>query len=147
MKTIKLNSVIRNIILSFLITMMIFSFTSCAKKVNFLTSQVVPAARGDVKVKKDNNKNYVIRVHLSNLAEVNRLSPPKQTYVVWLVTDIGLAKNIGQINSSTGFLSKQLTAFFETVSSFKPSKIFITAEDDPSIQYPGTQIILSTDSF
>ena len=44
-------------------------------------------------------------------------------------------------------LSKQLNASFETVSAFKPNKIFITAEDDASIQYPNTQIILSTDRF
>jgi hypothetical protein len=53
-------------------------------------------------------------------------------------------KNIGQINSSSSLLSKRLKGSFETVSSIKPTKIFITAEDDGTIQYPGTQILTTT---
>ena len=125
----------------------LLSFNSCAKNVSFLSSSVVPAARGTVKVKTDNNKNYAIDVSLTDLAEVTRLEPSKLTYIVWMDTDQGLTKNIGQLNSSKGFMSKQLKGTFKTVSSFKPIKIFITAEDDPNIQYPGTQVVLSTDKF
>lgn len=120
---------------------------SCSKKINFLTSPVVPAARGYVKINNDKNKNYVIQIQLLDLAEVQRLQPSKQTYVIWMVTDQDFSKNIGQIKSSTSILSRQLKASFESVSSLKPTKIFITAEDDPSIQSPGTQVVLSTDKF
>jgi hypothetical protein len=51
-------------------------------------------------------------------------------------------KNIGRVNSSN-----KLKVSFETVSSFKPIKIFITAEDDEDVQYPGQQVVLSTDKF
>ncbi len=125
----------------------IFSIASCARKVNFQTSSVVPAARGYVQVKKDNNNNNVIDLHLSGLAEVERLQPSKKTYVVWMLTDQDITKNIGQINSSTGILSKQLKASFKTVSTFIPIKIFITAENDPTIQYPAASVVLSTDKF
>jgi hypothetical protein len=108
---------------------------------------VVPAARGDVKVKKDNNNNYRIQISLDDLAEPKRLEPSKSTYVVWMETANNVTKNIGQINSSTGFLSSKLKASFETVSSSKPTKIFLTAEDDASIQSPGTQVIITTSDF
>jgi len=108
---------------------------------------VVPAAQGTVKVKKDKNSNYKIQIHLVNLAGVSRIQPARQSYVVWMVTSNDETKNIGQINSSSSLLSKKLKASFETVSAVKPVKIFITAEDDAGIQYPGTQVILSTDSF
>jgi hypothetical protein len=108
---------------------------------------VVPAARGDVKVKKDNNNNYRIQISLDDLAEPKRLEPSKHTYVVWMETADNVTKNIGQINSSTGFLSGKLKASFETVSSSKPTKIFLTAEDDASIQNPGTQLIITTSDF
>ncbi|CAH0997954.1 hypothetical protein EMA8858_04089 [Emticicia aquatica] len=141
------STLFRNAFLGVLVTLTIFSFASCAKKINFLISPTVPAARGYVEVKKDNNKNYSIKIHISNLAEVQRLQPPKQTYVIWMVTDENITKNIGQIQSSTNMMSKQLKAAFENVSAFKPTKIFITAEDEANTQYPGTQIILSTDQF
>jgi hypothetical protein len=100
-----------------------------------------------VNIKVDKNKNNVIDVHLTDLAEVQRLQPARQTYVVWMLTDHEITKNIGQIKSSTGMMKKQLKASFETVSSFKPVKIFITAEDNADIQYPGNQIVLETDKF
>ena len=139
--------VIRNLATILVAAATLFFLTSCARKVSFLTSSVVPAAQGTVKVKQDNNKNYDIKIEISNLAEPDRLQPSKKTYVVWMDSDNNEIKNIGQINSSTGFLSSKLKASFETVSSVKPNKIFITAEDDGNIQYPGTQTVLTTTNF
>jgi hypothetical protein len=64
-----------------------------------------------------------------------------------MVTDRDQTKNMGQLNSSRSTFSKQLKGSFKTVSSFKPIKIFITAEDDAGAQYPGTQVILTTNQF
>jgi hypothetical protein len=147
MKIIKVNTLSKNILAGILAAIMLVTFDSCARKVAFLTSSVAPAARGTVKVKKDNNNNYAIQIRLSNLAEVERIQPSRRTYVVWMETGTDATKNIGQISSSTSLLSKRLKASFETVSSIKPTKIFITAEDDAGIQYPGEQVILSTDNF
>ena len=58
MKTQKKNSQIKGILFVIFVVMMIVPFTSCAKKVTFLNSTVVPAAKGLVNVKKDNNQNY-----------------------------------------------------------------------------------------
>jgi hypothetical protein len=118
-----------------------------AKKVGFLSSSIVPAARGYVKVKRDINENYIIQVKISNLAEVNRLQPSKHAYVVWMITDHEITRSIGQIISSTTFLSTKLKASFQKVSSSKPIKIFITAEDEAGAQSPNEQVILTTDRF
>ena len=66
---------------------------------------------------------------------------------MWIVTDRDVTKNIGQIESSTKILSTKLKASFETVSSFKPIQIFITTEDDASVQSPGAQVVLTTNKF
>ena len=147
MKKITLNIISKKILLSLFALMTLISFTSCAKKVAFQTSSIVPAARGDVKIKKDENKNYLIQIELENLAEVNRIEPPKSAYVVWMETDDSSVKNIGQIKSDSKFLSSKLKASFETVTPFKPSKIFITAEDNADVLYPGMQIIMETSNF
>ncbi len=126
---------------------LIFSVSSCAQKMAFAPSSIVPAAQGSVKVKTDSNKNHTIQVDLFNLAEPTKLQPTKQLYIVWMLTDQNETKNIGQIKTSSGTFSKSLKASFQTVTSFKPIKIFITAEDDPNVQVPGWEVILSTDQF
>lgn len=118
-----------------------FLLNSCTRKIAFLTSSASPAARGNVRVKKDKNHNYVIKIDLMYLAEIKRMEPPKHTYVVWLVTEDKANKNIGQLNSSIGTFSKKLKASMETVSAVKPTRIFITAEDDGTVQNPGAQVI------
>ena len=147
MKTSSLKTLAKNTFFIALIATMAFSFSSCATKAHFEKSSVVPAAQGDVKVKKDKNNNYAIKIEISNLAEVDRLQPPRKAYVVWLVSSKEETQNIGQIESSSGTFSSKLKASFETVTSYKPSKIFITAEDDAAILYPSTQVILTTDRF
>jgi hypothetical protein len=124
--------------------LMAVAMTSCSKKVTFQTSSVVPAAQGTVKVKTDKNKNYKVKIDIANLAEPERLSPPRETYVVWMATEQDDARNIGQIKSSKGTFSKGLSASFETVSASKPVKVFITAENDPDTRFPGGVIVLTT---
>jgi len=122
------------------------ALSSCATKASFLTSTVAPAAQGTVAVKQDGNKNYVIKVELSNLAPSNRLTPPMNAYIVWMVATDNSTKNLGQLNTSKNFMSKDLNASFETVSGIKPVKIFITAENEVNAQYPeSSTLILTTD--
>ena len=142
MKTTRLNTLGKNIFLGILTTMVMISFTSCAQKIPFLTSSVAPAAQGYIKVKKDHNKNFRIKVYISDLAEIERIQPTKQTYVVWMVTDRDITKNIGRVSSS-----RNLSGFLETVSSFQPTKIFITAEVDESVLVPGDTVVLTTNRF
>jgi regulatory protein YycH of two-component signal transduction system YycFG len=81
------------------------------------------------------------------MAEAGRLQPPKLTYIVWMVSDDASTMNMGQIKSSVTLLTKRLKASFETTTPYKPTQIFITAEDDPGYQLPGAQIILTTKRF
>jgi hypothetical protein len=147
MKTILIKSALTKIALGVLFLGLLLPMQSCSKKVKFENSPVVPAARGDVKISKNSNKNYVIKIKFDNLAEVDRLDPPKKTYVIWMVTDQQSTKNIGQIKSGSSMMSSKLKADFETATPFKPVKIFVTAEDDGNVEYPGMYTILSTSNF
>lgn len=119
------------------------TFISCSKKIQLENSNIVPAARGEVTVKKDNNNNYNIKLEISYLAEPDRLQPPKKYYIVWLSSDQNnIPLNIGQIVGTS-----RLKIKFESVSSSKPKRIFITAEEDATTQYPSQYIILETDKF
>lgn len=145
MKTLKIYPIARSILFLFLAIIMALTFESCATKTKFARSSIVPAAEGVVSVRQDKNDNYLINVNVSNLADPMNLSPAKNTYVVWMEGEDNETKNIGQIKSTSSFISKSLKGSFETVSSVKPKKIFLTAENDPSVQYPdNVDIILTT---
>jgi hypothetical protein len=137
----------RNIFSIGIIFFLAFSLASCSKKISFQTSSVVPAAEGSVKVKKDNNNNYSIDLNVIRLADPKRLEPSKSTYVVWMETSESGTKNIGSLNTSSSMLSKTLKSSLKTVSPFKPVGIYITAEDNADIQYPGSQVVLRTNKF
>ena len=137
MKLARITTVVCSIL--FVLTLM-----SCSTKLNFLTSAVVPAATGSVKVSSDNNNNYAIKLKVTNLAEPSRLQPKRDLYVVWLVTKDDLTKNIGQLTSSTSFFSSLLEGKLTTVSPYKPDYIFITAENNANIQIPEGTVVLTT---
>lgn len=119
-----------------------FWFTSCSNKTLFLQSSVLPAATGYVEVSRDKSENYIIKINIKNFAGAERLEPSNLTYVVWMVTAREAAVNIGRISTSNN-----LNATFQTISSFRPVKVFITAEEQENARYPGSMVILTTDRF
>jgi hypothetical protein len=143
MKAIQFTIAWKQFVLVVSILLVVITFSSCSNKTIFNTSSIIPAARGDVKVKKDNNNNYTISLELSYLAEPERLQPAKKAYVVWLVgEDTTVPINIGQIVGD-----KKLKVSFNTVSAIQPKKIFITAEDDYTAQFPSYMIVLETNDL
>ncbi len=125
-----------------LFSMIALWFTSCSQKTFFLQSSVLPAAEGYVEVSRDKSDNYIIKIELKNFAGADRLDPANLTYVVWMVTAREAAVNIGRISTSNS-----LKVSFETLSSFRPVQVFITAEEQENARYPGSMVILTTDRF
>ena len=133
----------------FTVTIIFLAFTlmSCSKKLYFEKSTILPQAQGTVKIKKDKNNNYTIDIDIEYLAESARLTPPKEMYVVWAETEANGIKNIGQINSRSGLLGGKLKASTDTRVPFKPTRIFITAEDVGNGSTPAGQTVLTTETF
>jgi hypothetical protein len=125
---------------------LLFSITSCARKAMFVQSAVIPAAKGKVKVKKDGNDNFRINVNVENLPPANELTPARAIYVLWMESSNG-TKNLGQLKTNTGLFSKTYKGSLETTSPYRPYRVFITAEDIPDVQFPGSQMIISTNAF
>ena len=130
----KLDNVKQSIGFGIIISLILLSLCACSKKLSFTTSTVVPAARGYVKIKKDKNENYAIDINIVDLAEVERLQGNNKTYVVWMTSNGENPKNIGQINSDSKRFSNKLRASLHSVSTLKPTSVFITAEQDGNVQ-------------
>jgi len=123
------------------------AMSSCATKMAFSTSPIVPAAEGSVKIKKDDNNNYKIELKVKQLAEPDRLIPSKSKYVVWMVTKHDGTKNLGQLKTDSGLFSNALKSLLTTVTPFKPTGFLITAEDEADVHFPGPQVVLRTGSL
>lgn len=114
--------------------------SSCHSSMNFLASSAVPAATGKVQIKRDKNENYLIKITVQNLAPANRLSPPQRTYIAWIESGRNSIKKLGLLEPRSKNLDATLTA--TVVDS--PSRIFITAENSPEIEYPNGTEVLAT---
>lgn len=110
---------------------LMFLSTTCVTETKFPASTVIPAAEITAKITKDKQNNFLISITANYLASTERLTPPKRTYVVWIVTRENNIKNIGLLKSENA-----KKASFKTVTAFEPYEIFITAEDEGSITYP-----------
>lgn len=115
---------------------------ACAEKITFPTSNVLPAAEAEVKVEKNDNSNFELELKINNLAEPSRLSPPRKTYLVWMVTERNGTIKIGNLD-----VERDNEASLQTTTPFKPVRIFVTAEDDQNAEVPSTQIVLDSNEF
>lgn len=120
---------------------------SCAKVVKFKKSSALSKATGYVKIKKDENKHYSISIKLSNLVDPQELYPDKRAYIVWIETEMGGVKNIGQLQQSKNPFTNSLDGRLNTATPFKPLRLFITAENKVSLDNPGNQTVLQTRRF
>lgn len=146
MKTTGWNNGIKKSIFVALVLILFLSITSCSNKIPFAISSVVPSAEGTVRVKTDQNNNYTIDLRVVRLVDPSRLTPAKVGYKVWMQTEKNGVQSIGQLVSSTGFMSNTQKSSLITVTPFKPTSFFITGEDDLSVQYPG-EVVLKTHVF
>jgi DNA mismatch repair ATPase MutS len=118
----------KNLLIS---AILMFLITSCSTTTKFPVSSVTPAAVISAEVKQDKSNNYIISVTANYLASAERLSPPRKTYVVWIATRDNGIKNIGQLKGKN-----EKTATLETLTSFDPMEIIVTAEDEGDVSYP-----------
>jgi hypothetical protein len=130
------------------LTLMLFitiTFSACARKIDFGSSQLVPGADGYIKLSSDNNKNTSISVKVYHLAPVEMLNPPGKVYVFWMTTDHDGIRNIGQLKNMNLLFSRVRKAGLKTVTAFKPKNFFITAENSGTVTEPRQEIVLKTE--
>lgn len=110
---------------------LIFLLSACAETARFPVSSVTPAADIVAHKQMDNNGNCKISIIAKNLSSVERLNPPKSNYIVWILTEVDGPRNIGQLKNENA-----QTTRLETLTPYKFSDIFITAEDQANVTFP-----------
>lgn len=101
------------------------------------SSDLVPSATGKVEVDTDDNGNRVLNVRVYHLVDPEKLSPPRNGYVVWVQANGKDPENLGMLK-----VDKDLEGSLEGTTPYKNFKVFITAEEDPKPDQPsGTEIL------
>ncbi len=116
--------------------------SACSRNIVFPTSEVVPAAEAVLKIEENKSNNYEVKLEVENLAEARRLTPSRKNYVVWMVTEKHGTINIGNLK-----VNRKNKAELETVTPYKPIRVFVTAEDGDQVALPSTQVVLDTGRF
>ena len=116
---------------TFAILTLIFMFSSCAISTKFPVSTVTPAADIVFSKSHDHNGNTKIKITAKNLASADRIDPNQKMYVVWVITEKNETRSIGVLKNR----NVQTTAL-ETLTPFKFTEVFITAEDHTDVSYP-----------
>jgi hypothetical protein len=129
-----------------LLASIVIALTSCGKKISFLPSTVIPTAKGYVKIKGDKNDNYAVKLQVRDIVRSKDLQPGKKTYVVWVETNENRAHHLGKLESSKGIFSKTRKAKLTSVTAAKPVRVYITAEENSTPEFP-SEIVLTTELF
>ena len=111
-----------------------------AKKYPMTAASIVPGARAEVAISKDENGNTRLKMRVQHLANLENLTPRASAYVVWLQERGGNSANQGQLK-----MDKNLRATFETVTPLKSFDVFVTAEQDLRAKDPsGPEVLKAT---
>ena len=129
-----------------LLAFIVIALTSCGKKISFLPSTVIPTAKGYVKIKGDKNNNYAVKLQVRDIVKSKELQPSKKNYVVWVETMENRAHHLGKLESTKSLFSGTRKGRLETVTPAKPVRVYITAEENGTPQFP-SEVILTTKLF
>lgn len=114
-----------------LIAGLILSVAAWAGEIPLVASSIVPAASGKVSYEHDRNGNLTLHIETRNLAPPARLTPAKNTYVVWIQPRDGQPQNAGVLK-----VNEDLNGSFRTTTASKAFDIKVTAEDNPTVSQP-----------
>jgi hypothetical protein len=107
------------------------------KKYHMTVDPGIPAARGDVDVKRDSNGNTQMDIKVFHLANPARLTPPANLYMVWIHPAGSDLEKEGALK-----VDKDLKGELKAITTAKEFEVFITAEQSESVLDPsGTELL------
>lgn len=108
-----------------------------AKSFHMTSTSIVPAAAGEINVDKEKDGNIQVHVEVEHLAKPSKLSPPANTYVVWLQEADSQPHSLGQLK-----VGDDLKGELKATTTLKNFRVFITAETDSQTRVPSDQMVL-----
>jgi hypothetical protein len=96
-----------------------------------------PAAEGKVITDNDRNGNTGVEIQVRHMATPQSLTPPKQTYLVWVQPRGKDPELLGALR-----VNSDLQGSLKAATTYKDFDVLITAEDSTKPEMPSSMVIL-----
>jgi len=104
-------------------------------KVDFRGTELLPAARGEAKVKSEMGSTK-LDVDFNHLTAANQFGPEYLTYVLWAITPEGRANNLGEV------VLKGDNSHLQTATDLQAFGLIVTAEPYFAVTQPSDVVVM-----
>ncbi|HYX54060.1 MAG TPA: hypothetical protein VE783_11465 [Candidatus Limnocylindrales bacterium] len=116
----------------------VLALAAAAREDKLTNTGAAPAAEGKVITSNDRNGNTEVEVQVKHMATPQSLTPPRQTYLVWVQPRGQAAELLGALRVNSDSLEGSLKAS----TTYKDFEVLVTAEDQVHADQPSSTVIL-----
>lgn len=98
---------------------------------------LTPAAEGKVVTSTDRNGNTEVEVQVKHVARPQALTPPRQSYLVWVQPRGTQPQLLGALR-----VNEDLEGSLKATTTYKDFDVLVTAEDNLKAETPSSTVIL-----
>jgi hypothetical protein len=122
----------------FIAIVFLFATAAWSREDRLTNTGLAPAARGTVNTSTDRNGNTEVEVKVEHVATPQSLTPPRQTYLVWVQPRGQQAELLGALRIN----SDNLEGSLKGTTRYKNFDVVVTAEDNSKAEVPSDAVVL-----
>jgi hypothetical protein len=122
----------------FIAIVFLFATAAWPREDRLTNTGLAPAAQGKVITSTDRNGNTEVEVKVQHVATPQSLTPPRQTYLVWVQPRGQQAELLGAMRINGDSLEGSLKG----TTRYKDFEVLVTAEDNATAEVPSDAVIL-----
>jgi hypothetical protein len=121
----------------FAIVAFLLAAAASAREDKLTNTGMAPAAQGKVITSTDRNGNTDVEIQVKHVATPQSLTPPHQTYLVWVQPRGKEAELLGALR-----VNEDLEGSLKATTTYKDFDVLVTAEDSIKEAAPSGNVIL-----
>jgi hypothetical protein len=121
----------------FLLFSFVLATAAWAREDRLTNTGAAPAAEGKIVTDNDRNGNTGVNIEVKHMATPQSLTPPKQTYLVWVQPRGKDPELLGALR-----VNSDLQGSLKAATTYKNFDVLITAEDSIKPNAPSSMVIL-----
>jgi hypothetical protein len=125
------------IVALFLLFSFLLATAAWGREDKLTNTGTAPAAEGKIITDNDRNGNTGVNIQVKHMATPQSLTPPRQTYLVWIQPRGKDAELLGALR-----VNENLEGSLKAATTYKDFDVLITAEDNMKPETPSSTVVL-----